>query len=285
MRRSGGQSKLYPPRREISHRAVLFVVTFGSDGGVLVFRCEGLAGTTANEKEEPEVRTWNDELRAQIEALSRAVASKLWLLEDKTRSTPRLRWPTDGKSEPRVSEQEARILFCQELENSRWYYSVETPTQGKFREKGAKKLSARVDLSLYKGIDSEPCVNIEFKCNNPESSGFEHDFEKLLREQPCSVWFGVIVSQARLPRVLESIPAAFARLDTNHKILSPLNREVLFQLCVLESGRQELFQGRLQFDGTLGDSLENINRFFKWESLRLPSGGWKRFAPGGELLH
>ncbi len=89
----------------------------------------------------------------------------------------------------------------------------------------------------------------------------------------------MIERQALLPPVLKSISAAFASLDKTHNSLSTLNREVLFQLCILESGRQKLFQGRLPLDDTLRGSLRNIDLFFTEERLRLPSGGWRRFSP------
>ncbi len=60
--------------------------------------------------------------------------------------------------ERRISEQEARIVFCQMLDQKNsWHYSVETPTIFKFQFKGiTRELSARTDMALY-GEDESRC--------------------------------------------------------------------------------------------------------------------------------
>lgn len=186
-------------------------------------------------------------LQEELETLNSRVARQLWsLLDTKSENTASLIIPLKGKV-ARISEQEARFVFCQVLADSRWYYSPETPTSLKysFKSGGTKHLSARTDVTLYETRDpSSKLVNIEFKAHNPPTESFRKDLEKLVREGLAGLWFHILKNFDSA-----TFPSIFAKLrDSFHKLELYLKdgqdeRLLLFCFCVLEKRR--LFQGGL----------------------------------------
>lgn len=96
----------------------------------------------------------------------------------------------------RVSEQELKLIFIEQLNleicKRNWdvYYSVETPTEKKYRftfrgEKQPKQddsgRSANFDLVIHDNKFKRIAL-IEFKANNPKSSDYLKDFVKLNEE-------------------------------------------------------------------------------------------------------
>lgn len=70
------------------------------------------------------------------------------------------KWRNEKKEDIRISEQEIRFIFTNELENEskfEGYYSVETPTQYKYRFKG----------------ENEPCVDVENNKTNYSSASID----------------------------------------------------------------------------------------------------------------
>jgi hypothetical protein len=100
----------------------------------------------------------------------------------------RLIFPKIG-NEVRISEQEARFLFVQEIERQKeFYYSIETPTKNKFKgfAKGNPELadngrSGAVDVSIHNS-NGKILSLIEFKCKTSKQ-GIKKDFLKLLVEK------------------------------------------------------------------------------------------------------
>jgi hypothetical protein len=99
------------------------------------------------------------------------------------------------KDNKRVSEQEARFLFTQELESSGIHYSIETPTTNKYKfSKDAKtKTSALIDLCTYKLNNNsfKRDLLIEFKAHTQDCST---DFEKLLNEPENGIFFHLLAT-------------------------------------------------------------------------------------------
>ena len=120
----------------------------------------------------------------------------------------RLIFPQYSKGETRLSEQELRFIFveqfnkyCNEHQELKWFYSVETPTECKylFSEKGAKieprrdddnGKSAMVDLAIHNDKLNRIAL-IEFKALNPDETCFTKDFVKLGSE-PVTLTFFVM---------------------------------------------------------------------------------------------
>ena len=93
----------------------------------------------------------------------------------------------------RVSEQELKLIFIEQLNKEikeGWdvYYSVETPTEKKYRFKGKDKpeqdesgRSANFDLVIHNN-KFERIALIEFKANNPKPNDYLKDIVKLNEE-------------------------------------------------------------------------------------------------------
>jgi hypothetical protein len=118
---------------------------------------------------------------------------------------PQYEFETKEK-QPRISEQEARVLFCQEIENHKQkelYYSIETPSDKKYsfgktledirHDKDGQ--SALFDMSLFQLDEKKQftqVVNIEFKAHNAELIHITKDFLKLVYEKPYGLFFHVL---------------------------------------------------------------------------------------------
>lgn len=104
----------------------------------------------------------------------------------------------DGKEkiETRVSEQELRFIFVEQLnkeigedgENWDVYYSVETPTKGDYlfkedypRQEDKDGQSANFDLVIHDS-NFRRIALIEFKANNPDIHDYQKDIVKLTNE-------------------------------------------------------------------------------------------------------
>ena len=237
-------------------------------------------------------------LREGLEAINKEVASRLWALADEKRVKPRLVIPmtrktkTKKESSPRVSEQEARVLLCQVLDGSQWFYSVETPTREVFKEKGFTPLSARTDVSLYEGplpSDQSKKVNIELKANNPPVEEFRKDFEKLVREGLNGVWFHLLRNsdEGTLRSVFKKIHESFQALEKWKSECKP-PPFILFAFCELDlpQGRhQRLRQGVLEIgDQTLQQILGRVEHLFGPKAQPdLEAAGWRSFKPMAPL--
>jgi hypothetical protein len=103
----------------------------------------------------------------------------------------RIIFPLKSNDEVRISEQELRFIFIEqlnaEIQNSGWnvYYSVETPTQDRYIFSDGIKprvdengRSANFDLVIYNSAFKRVAL-IEFKANNPDKRDYEKDFVKL----------------------------------------------------------------------------------------------------------
>jgi len=133
-------------------------------------------------------------------------------------SGTRLIFPQYRDSEIRVSEQELRFLFVEQLQNvlvmEDWCYSVETPTILPYLfSRNGKKTTPRVDKEEGKSAmidltvhdhNNERVALFEFKANNPEEFSFEKDFCKLTSEPVPLTFFVMVVSSAN-SRTKESI--------------------------------------------------------------------------------
>lgn len=152
--------------------------------------------------------------------------------------SPRLIFPKKRKKIKkedikRISEQEARILYCNILNNFNYFYSIETPTEKTYQQTGKKKLSALSDLSIYIFSKDEfkKKANVEFKAHNPDIKNISKDIEKIIKEGLDGNWFHILknIDKATLPSIFNkfifSIQNHFNKSD---KI------SILFCICILE---------------------------------------------------
>ena len=115
-------------------------------------------------------------------------------------SDSRIIFPQKRNEETRVSEQELRFIFVEQLnkylqsqEGREWniYYSVETPTYHAYRgfksgnpgvadiDENAR--SGNIDLCIHNKKGKRICL-IEFKALNPIAADYSKDFCKLIEE-------------------------------------------------------------------------------------------------------
>lgn len=104
-------------------------------------------------------------------------------------SGSRIIFPLKRDKETRISEQELRFIFVEQLNNEieeNWdiYYSVETPTRDTYYFKGENPdrkddgQSANFDLVIHDS-NLKRIALIEFKANNPDEHEYKKDFAKL----------------------------------------------------------------------------------------------------------
>ncbi|MCK4652823.1 MAG: hypothetical protein KAU01_00075 [Candidatus Cloacimonetes bacterium] len=101
----------------------------------------------------------------------------------------------------RISEQEARVLFYNELiKYKNITFSIETPTKLHYAgfakhepvvyNSGINGSSASIDLSIYDNDDHIiPKINMEFKSGQPSISNIQKDLLKLYSEPGDGIWF------------------------------------------------------------------------------------------------
>jgi hypothetical protein len=104
----------------------------------------------------------------------------------------RLVFPLTAKNTVRVSEQETRQLLIANLRESRFSFSIETPTLGTYTFTGTGERNAMTDLTLYN--NGQRHLNIEFKAGNtsPQRKSLTHinkDIQKLVYEKVDAFWF------------------------------------------------------------------------------------------------
>ena len=111
----------------------------------------------------------------------------------------------------RISEQELRFLFIEQFTqycqnpNTQWdaYYSVETPTEWKYKFAGEDEphktedgsgQSAMVDVCIHDNTGKRICL-IEFKAGNSEKFCYEKDLVKLAEEGSLCFFVQLLESQ------------------------------------------------------------------------------------------
>ena len=170
-----------------------------------------------------------------------------------TTSGSRLR--RDGK--PRISEQEARQVFCQKVAESPHdlYYSVETPTAMRYafqedppmvfeaEEKGGQSASTDTSVFILQNGRFWQNVNVEFKAHNVEQAHITKDFLKLLAEKPAGLFFHLLesVDSGTLRNkgetgLLDKYVAALKAVAGKVKTHEP-GWYLMFAICIMSPGK------------------------------------------------
>jgi hypothetical protein len=184
-------------------------------------------------------------------------------------TSPRVVFPVLRNGLPRISEQEARVLFCGLLNSTEFYYAIEVPTIQTYCQLGKYKLSARTDLAIFvpENNSLKRAANIEFKAKNPIQKDFTKDIEKLIRERLLGNWFHLLDNENRstLPSVASKLREGFL---TNIQHVEH-DLDIIFTICVLQTKRA--FIQRLKYQHEFQDFTEVIKEFFlditKWEQV------------------
>ncbi len=202
----------------------------------------------------------------EIEELAQRIAARLWSLKDEGSDRPGLIYPTKRDGMPRVSEQEARILTCLELEKSATcYYSVETPTVETYVQSGQSEISARIDVTIYdRRNPSARIANVEFKAHNPRPESFRKDLEKLIREGLPGLWFHTIERTDRrtLPAIMGKLSVAFEQLKQH---MEGRHQSIVFAFCILDR-KKALILHRLSLANSIESELVELRKTLVGES-------------------
>jgi len=182
-------------------------------------------------------------------AINAEVCRELWRMVDTQEGTvgaltPKLVLPPRNNQEVRISEQEARFIYASVLTRAgRYFFSVETPTKGKYsftNDADASPRSALSDLALWtfdRGFKMR--ANIEFKAGNPPVDHISKDIEKLLGEgttqRVAGNWFHLLknVDGKTLPRLFAKFQEAFIKTAGIVACAADM-QPIVFCFCVLE---------------------------------------------------
>ena len=193
------------------------------------------------------------------------------------------KYSSSNKTNPdklRVSEQELRFAFVEifskkcESTNSRYYYSIETPTEEKyiFSEKvtigknyprkadeqdlcNNKGESARFDLTIYNSEHKRICL-IEFKNNDSDPDNYKKDFLKLSTEgSGCLCYFIDLIEASDSGTLIKGIMPRIKLVDKEF-----FKGVTYIAHCIINRGEKGF---KTVYDGSLviGDEWEKVNLY------------------------
>jgi len=176
----------------------------------------------------------------------------------------RLIFPKSASKSIRVSEQEARFIFSNQLNNSPFLFSVETLTQQGYQQKGKNKTGARTDLTIYSGTGKR-ILNVEFKAGtiSPRAKTkfpISKDIQKMLHEENNGLWFHILESVNN--STIKNLFGTFKESILEYINESPdaiKNKNIIFHICVLK--HKFSLQRELKLE--INEELENnLDEFF-----------------------
>ena len=207
--------------------------------------------------------------------INRQVVYMLWNVVDPNTPpnglSPRLIFPELRTGNTRVSEQEARLLWCTALQDTSYYYALEAPTSETYIQSGSTPISARTDLALFLSNESylERVVDIEFKAHNPEQEKIGKDIEKLIREQRIGNWFHLLsaTNSATITKLFKKFIEAF--ITCNHYVEHDI--EIVFCICVLK--KPQMYSRHFIYKHSNDDFVTYVRDFFS------DTSDWVKVSP------
>ena len=143
----------------------------------------------------------------------------------------------------RISEQEAGVLFCNQLINNNIFFSIETPTIKKYSFSGKGECSGNIDVCIFEKNDNifsrKNCI--EFKSHNVKQKNIDKDIEKLVCEEGINYFIHILpnVDKETLNNVVKKYIAALSNKKIyNHitKVVEDkekLSQSLILYICVL----------------------------------------------------
>ena len=174
--------------------------------------------------------------------------------------SPRLVFPDLAKGKTRFSEQESRLLWCNALQETSYYYAVEAPTTKKYVQKGKTPTRARTDVALYTANSSklQRVANVEFKAGSSTEEQIRKDLEKLIRENLQGNWFHTlhVANRKTITKLFKKFVNAFGKCAkyANHDI------DIVFSFCVVPE--KQLISRRFEFKVSSGSFKAYATEFF-----------------------
>jgi len=176
--------------------------------------------------------------------------------------SPRLILPKRRSQDLRISEQEARFLYVGLLNTLNYFYSVETPTEQVYSQKGQKFQSGASDLSLYVQDENQmtKVMNVEFKAHNIKLEDIFKDIEKLIFENISGNWFHLLKNMDK-----KTIPALFGKIAHSlkecRKKYDVKEISILFSFCVLE--KKWACIKYFEYNDSMGNFEKYVDDFLK----------------------
>ncbi len=192
-------------------------------------------------------------------------------------------FPCYKSGKRRISEQEARLVFTQQLEKERKIYGVEVPTKNYYKgfstgnpslccESTKGYRSAIFDLAIFKDRPSD-CksimneINIEFKAHNKPQHSIEKDLLKLIADDGNGLFFHLIQSVDN-----NTLAAGYSRNlvnNPNEKGILTKYRDSLLKISRINNFNTQLEKHMLFFIVSLKPSfylykIMNVNN--TWQS-------------------
>lgn len=227
----------------------------------------------------------NSALITDIFELNRRLSENLWQMANEqgrpSNLSPHVIYPLKRDQTVRISEQEARVLCCGLLNNLSLYYSVETPTEQRYVQKGKRKegMSAQTDLTIYvyDGQSLNRAINVEFKGPQASQDDVGKDIEKLVREGYQGNWFHILrnYNAGTFPALFSKFKYAFTeypKLYSPEK-LSSKTISILFCFCVL--ARRQSYMRHFLYEPATVEYDNYVSSFFDPTRLR---ECWKLFS-------
>lgn len=182
--------------------------------------------------------------------------------------SPRLVFPDLAKGQVRFSEQESRLLWCNSLQETSYYYAVEAPTTKKYMQTGKSPTRARTDVALYTANTSglQRIANVEFKAGSVGVEQIRKDLEKLIREGLPGNWFHTLHAEnsGTIPNLFRKFIRAFNECAKH--VDHDLN--IVFSFCVIP--RKQLISRHFEFKAS-GSIVDYVADFFSseddWDTL------------------
>jgi hypothetical protein len=169
--------------------------------------------------------------------------------EMKTEMKSRLVFPIKRDGKRRVSEQEIRFLFIQEIENnSTFHYSVEVPTKERYKFLGINDRSASFDVCLYENGKRKHLI--EFKALNPQQSSYSKDFEKLIIDETDLMNYFIQVIQntdnGTIPNIEQKYKTALEHVKNKYNIIRPC-----LKIFLCDMGKKNIVKYEVDKNGNL----------------------------------
>ena len=212
--------------------------------------------------------------------INRRICLDLWNLCDAngipSSLSPRLIFPTKG-SQVRISEQEARIICCDLLNRLSYYFSIETPTKGRYVQTGQVGTRARTDLSLYKFENTyfKQVANIELKAHKSKFENIRKDIEKIVRERLTGNWFHTLKSfhGSTVKDMFKWLKASFLK---HSNTFASERISIIFCFCVLK--KREAYMRNFFYDPSSFEYASYVSEFFDSSDIR---DKWQIFSQSG----
>ena len=168
-------------------------------------------------------------------------------------SRSKLVYPVKRDNTTRISEQEARFLFVQNVEQtSDFLYSIEVPTKEKYKFSGKTLLSGNIDVCLYENGKRKHLI--EFKALNPDQKSFSKDFEKLFYDEDGLDNYFVNILKNTDRGTIPSIEDKYKKaIENSREKYKTLKSRLKIFVCVIE--KRNITKYEVDENGSISESI------------------------------